>query len=52
MHPAETLHWRRPLVPAAPTDVGPCRRTFDLEPDEDVGLDDFAAFEAALTGPQ
>lgn len=34
-----------------PVDVSPCCRIFDLEPDNDVDLDDYAAFHAVMTGP-
>jgi hypothetical protein len=34
-----------------PLDVSPCCRIFDFEPDTDVDLGDFAAFEVALSGP-
>jgi len=31
--------------------LSPCCRIFDFEPDDDVDLDDYAAFEAALSSP-
>jgi hypothetical protein len=34
-----------------PTDVRPCCRIFDVEPDDDVDLEDCAAFGVAVTGP-
>ena len=35
-----------------PTGVSPCCRIFDIEPDGDVDLGDYASFRLALTGPQ
>ncbi|MHC4696395.1 MAG: hypothetical protein ACYTFA_06610 [Planctomycetota bacterium] len=35
-----------------PTDVSPCCRIFDFEPDSDVDLDDFDVVQATFTGPQ
>jgi hypothetical protein len=34
-----------------PATVSPCCRIFDFEPDSDVDLNDFAAFQAALAEP-
>ena len=32
--------------------MNPCCRIHDFEPDDDIDLDDFAAFAAVLTGPR
>lgn len=34
-----------------PTDVSPCCRIFDFQPDADVDLDDAASIQQAITGP-